>query len=78
MIAAIGVSQRGPYRSAILPTTGEISPVVQVPAVTANAMVLRSHPISSNMRRCMPPRTREAIPVVANAATAAVPSTSQP
>ena len=75
---ATGINTRGPCLSANRPISGESSPDVHVPSVTASAIVLRLHPVSSNMKSWIPPSTTCVIPVHANVASAAIPIISQP
>ena len=75
---ARGINTRGPCLSASLPISGEISPEVQVPRVTARAMVLRLQPVSSKMKSWMPPSTTCVMPVHVKVARAAMPIIIQP
>ena len=63
--AAGGIRRLGPWSSTKRPKTGARKPDIQVPAVTAKAIVERSHPRSSKIRFWMPPITTCATPVAA-------------
>ena len=48
-ITPVGISQRGPYRSASRPAKGANSPDIQTPTPAASPMLVRDQPVSSTM-----------------------------